>query len=314
MIWYFVHRRWIYTYGGIRDAFSSLLIYSDTPPSVRSGYNMKHVIKADGTKQPYDRYRVMRTARNYGVPDDYVIEVAAEVERHLYDGIRTRDILRMIHTYSRRYQPSVEGRTNVRRAIGLLAPKPDFELYVQALLKGSGYEVEEGRILKGRCGEHEVDAIARKDGITYFVEVKHHHSHHRMTGLDEGRIARAIVEDVQEGYKAGRNHFTVDKAMIVCNTKLSSHAKKYAACWDIRHIGWDNPKDENIASMVADRKLCPVTLIKGVNAKTRKKLVEGEIVTIGQLLEYSPETLSERTGISKKETIILVDRARRVVE
>ena len=275
---------------------------------------MKYVTKADGTKKPYDRHRVMRTAHNYGVPDDYVIEVAAEVERHLYDGIRTRDILRMIHTYARRYHPAVEGRTNVRRAIGLLGPKPDFELYVQALLRGSGYEVGAGRILKGRCGEHEVDAIARKDGITYFVEVKHHHNHHRMTGLDEGRIARAIVEDVQEGYKEGKNHFTVDKAMIVCNTKLSSHAKRYAACWDIKHIGWDNPKDENIAAMVADRKLCPVTLIKGVNAKTRKKLVEGGIVTVGQLLEHSTQTLAEKTGIATKEMSLLVDRARQVAE
>ena len=275
---------------------------------------MKYVIKADGTRQPYDRYRVMRTARNYRVPEDYVIEVAAEVERHLHDGIRTRDILRMIHTYARKYQPSVEGRTNVRRAIGLLGPKPDFELYVQALLRGSGYEVEGGRILKGRCGEHEVDAIAHKDGITYFVEVKHHYNHHRVTGLDEGRIARAIVEDVQEGYKAGKNHFTIDKAMIVCNTKLSSHAKRYAACWDIKHIGWDNPKDENIAAMVADRNLYPVTLIKGVNAEMRKKLVEAEIVTIGQLLDDSPETLAEKTGVPVGEIVSLVDRARKVVE
>lgn len=273
---------------------------------------MKYVIKADGTKQPYDRHRVMRTARNYGVPDDFVIEVAAEVERHLYDGIRTRDILRMIHTYARKYQPGVEGRTNVRRAIGLLSPKPDFELYVRALLKGSGYEVEEGRILKGRCGEHEVDAIARKDGITYFVEVKHHHNHHRMTGLDEGRIARAIVEDVQEGYKAGRNHFTIDKAMIVCNTKLSTHAKQYAACWDIKHIGWDNPQEENIASMVANRRLCPITLIKGVNARTRRKLVAAEIVTVGQLLGESPDVIAGKAGIPVEEIRLLADRAKKL--
>jgi hypothetical protein len=274
---------------------------------------MKNVIKADGTKQPYDRYKVMRTARNYGVPEEYIVEVAADIEKHLYEGMRTRDILRLIHTVARRYQPAVDARTNVRRAIGLFRPKPDFELYVQALLAGSGYEVGEGRILKGRCGEHEVDAIARKDGITYFVEVKHHHNHHRMTGLDEGRIARAIVEDVQEGYKEGRNHFTVDKAMIVSNTKLSSHAKRYAACWDIKHIGWDNPAEENIASMVADRMLCPVTLIKGVNARMRKNLVQAGIVTIGQLLAHSPGELAEMTGMPEREMILLSDRAEKVV-
>ena len=88
---------------------------------------MKCVIKADGTKQAYDRDRVMRTARNYGVPDDFLIEVAEDVERHLYDEIRTRDILRMIHTFARKYHPRVEDRTNVRQAIGMLGPKPDFE-------------------------------------------------------------------------------------------------------------------------------------------------------------------------------------------
>jgi Holliday junction resolvase-like predicted endonuclease len=273
---------------------------------------MKHVIKADGTKQPYDRHRVMRTARNYGVPEEFVIQVATDVERHLYDGIRTRDILRMIHTYARKYHPGVEGRTNVRRAIGLLGPKPDFELYVRAVLKGSGYEVEEGRILQGWCGEHEVDAIARKDGITYFVEVKHHHNHHRVTGLDEGRIARAIVEDVQEGYKKGRNSFTIDKAMIVTNTKLSAHAKRYAACWDIKHIGWDNPEGENIASMVSNRSLCPITLLKDVNTSTRKGLVDANIVTLGHLLGESPAKIAEKSGISEREICLLIDRARKL--
>ena len=270
------------------------------------------VIKADGTMQAYDRNKVMRTIRNYGIPDGEAEAVIEEIERHLHDRMRTRDILRLIRTVGRKYQPVVAERTNVRRAIGLFRPKPDFELYVQALLAGSGYEVGEGRILKGRCGEHEVDAIAAKDGITYFVEVKHHHNHHRMTGLDEGRIARAIVEDVQEGYKEGRNHFTVDKAMIVSNTKLSSHAKRYAACWDIKHIGWDNPAEENIASMVADRMLCPVTLIKGVNARMRKNLVYAGIVTIGQLLAHSPGELAEMTGEAEREMIIIADRAEKL--
>ena len=273
---------------------------------------MKCVIKADGTKQAYDRNRVMRTARNYGVPEDLVIEVAEDVERHLYDEIRTRDILRMIHTFARKYHPRAEDRTNVRQAIGILCPKPDFELYVRALLKGSGYEVEEGRILQGRCGEHEVDAIARKNGITYFVEVKHHCNHHRVTGLDEGRIARAIVEDVQEGYKEGRNSFTIDKAMIVTNTKLSAHAKRYASCWDIKHIGWDNPEEENIGSMVSNRSLCPITILKGVNACTLNKLVDAEIVTLGQLLGESPREIAERSGIPEKEVSQLIDRARKL--
>jgi len=272
------------------------------------------VTKADGTAQPYERYKVMRTLRNYGISEEQAASAVEEIEERLYERMRTRDVLKLIRSVGRKYQPAVAERTNVRRAIGMLRPKPDFELYVRALLAGCGYEVGEGRILRGRCGEHEVDAVACKDGITYFVEVKHHHNHHRMTGLDEGRIARAIVEDVQEGYKEGRNHFTVDKAMIVSNTKLSDHAKRYATCWDIKHIGWDHPAEENIARMVADPTLVPVTLIKGVNARMRDRLVAAKIVTVGQLLEHSPGELADMTGEAEGDMVVLVKRAGKVVD
>ena len=133
-----------------------------------------------------------------------------------------------------------------------------------------------------------------------------------MTGLDEGRIARAIVEDVQEGYKEGRNSFTIDKAMIVTNTNLSAHAKRYASCWDIKHIGWDFPEEENIASMVSNRSLCPITILKGVNACTQKGLLDAKIVTVGQLLGESPSEIAKRSGIPENEISQLRDRAKKM--
>ena len=76
--------------------------------------------------------------------------------------------------------------------------KPEFEVFVRVLLANKGFEVSPNRIIPGKCVEHEVDAIARKGGLTYFVEAKHHVNYHTPTGLDESRIARAILEDISE--------------------------------------------------------------------------------------------------------------------
>ena len=82
--------------------------------------------------------------------------------------------------------------------------KPEFENFVQVLLARNGFEVSPNRLVTGKCVEHEVDAIARKDGITFFVEAKHHVNYHTPTGLDESRIARAVLEDVTEGFRLGK--------------------------------------------------------------------------------------------------------------
>lgn len=275
---------------------------------------MIHVTKADGTLQPFDRYKVQRTARNLGIPQEYLEKIADDIEERLFEGIKTVRILQMIHSRGRLYWPSIAYRTNLRRSIALLRSKPDFEWYVQLLLAEHGYEVGQGRVIKGRCGEHEVDAIAKKNGIVYFIEAKHHFNHHRMTGLDEGRIARAIVEDAQEGYKTGRNHIVIDKAMIVCNTKLSNHAKRYASCWGIEHIGWDNPHEQNLKTMIEDTKAYPITIIKGMNSSIRRKLVRSRILMIKQLLTLTVGELSRETGLSHQKSKMLLDRSEKIME
>ena len=108
-----------------------------------------------------------------------------------------------------------------------MSSKPEFELFVQVLLMNNGFEVRPGQILRGKCVEHEVDAIARKDGVTFLVEAKHHFSYHALTGLDESRIARAILEDVTEGSLPNITGWKIDRAMIVTNTRYSDHAIHY---------------------------------------------------------------------------------------
>ena len=230
------------------------------------------------------------------------------------DGVKTAAVLRMIRARARTVRPAVRHRTDLRRALALLRPKPDFEEFVRVLLREHGYRVQAGCVLAGRCGEHEVDAVASKDGATIFVEVKHHASHHRMTGLDEGRIARAIVEDLQEGFRSGRCTVSIDGALIVCNTKLSEHAKRYAACRGIGHIGWDYPAEQNLRAMIEETQSYPVTIVSGVGPSVSARLAAAGVLMAKEVAYGDATAIARDTGLSLPEVLVIAGRARAILE
>ena len=138
-----------------------------------------------------------------GANREVAIQVAQEVEKNLYPDMTTQQILQIIFTMVIKHKPAVQHLFDLKQGISLMESKPEFEVFVRVLLAHSGFQVKPYTLLRGLCGEHEVDALVTKDDLTYLVEAKHHSNYHAFTGLDESRIARAIMEDVTDGYAPG---------------------------------------------------------------------------------------------------------------
>jgi hypothetical protein len=216
----------------------------------------------------------------------------------------------MIFRRLRKHKPAIKYQIDLRRALSLLSPTPDFERFIQLLLHENGYEVTPNQIIRGKCIEHEVDSVARKNGETCIVEVKHHFKYHTPTSLDVSRISRAVFEDVTEGYELGVNSLKIDYVLIVCNTKLSDHAKRYADCRGIRHIGWSSPNNRDLQTMIEEKKLYPITFLKALNGDARQKLTSNGLLLLKQLAAQNPMALRRLTGVSKEKAASLIDDAR----
>lgn len=271
------------------------------------------VTKADGTRQMFDKTKIMRTCLRMGATLAVAELIAEEIETRIYDGVETKKILQMIFKRLRKHKPVIRHQIDLRKALSLLNPAPDFERFIQLLLSEHDYEVTPNQIVSGRCVEHEVDAVARKNGKTCIVEVKHHFKYHTPTSLDVSRISRAVFEDVTEGYELGLNNLKIDYALIVCNTKLSEQAKRYADCRGIRHIGWSSPSNRDLQTMIEEKKLYPITFLKGLNAETRNKLASNGIILLKQLTEKNPTELRRQTGISKEKLESILGKARTIL-
>jgi hypothetical protein len=272
-----------------------------------------YVTKFDGTRQPFDKNKIVRTCMRMGATRTVAESIAEEIENRVYDGIETKKILQIIFKHLRKHKPITRHQIDLRKALSLLNPAPDFERFIQILLSEHGYEVTPNQIIQGRCVEHEVDAVARKNGKTCIVEVKHHYKYHTPTSLDVSRISRAVFEDVTEAYELGLNNLKIDYALIVCNTKLSEHAKRYADCRGISHIGWSSPQNRDLQTMIEEKKLYPITFLKGLNTETRNKLASNGVILLKQLTKKSPKELRKQTRVSKEKLRSIVDIARAIL-
>ena len=94
---------------------------------------------------------------------------------------------------------------------------------------------------------------------------------------------------------------------------MSEHAKRYADCRGIRHIGWSSPPNHDLQTMIEEKKLYPITFLKGLNAETRKRLASKGIILLRQLTGKSSKELRRQTGISKEKIESIIDKARTIL-
>lgn len=266
---------------------------------------MLRVRKADGRLEQYDSSKVIRTALHLGLDRAEAESLEKEISERIRDGIPTSEILSMIHELARKFRPELVHVRDLREAISALRPKPDFEEYARIVLREAGYLVEPGRVLEGRCVSHEIDGIAFKGEEVFVIEVKHHRNHHAYTGLGTVLELWAALEDLREGYRLGFHPYAFTSAILVCNTKISLHAERYARCKGIMYMGWRYPRAFALSDIVSSKKIYPITMLRTLSSDVIERLGERGIVTLNQLKGLRLDELAElvKTDLQEAERI-----------
>ncbi len=275
---------------------------------------MTFVIKFDGRKENFQKKKVYNTGLRMGLSKQDARDLADKVESKIYDGIQTKKILQMVFDFAREYKPEIRQRIDLRQAIGILRPKPDFETFVTLLLKEEGYSVVHNQIISGSCVDHEIDDVAKKGGETIYVEVKHHIQYHTFTGVGVFLEVQATFEDLVEGFANKKNKYNFSKAMVILNTKLSEHARIYAECKGIDFIAWKDPTDNGLEKRIEEHKLYPITLLKNLDSKTEAQLGDAGIVLLKQLAEMDAKEIARMSRISANRISDLANRARKLLQ
>jgi hypothetical protein len=272
-----------------------------------------NVRKFDGSKQQFDRNRIIHTCLRNGASEDSARKIADSIASDLYEGMATREILELVWSHLGRHHPESLARIDLRMALSILSSKPDFENYVSLILRNLGYTVQSNRVLRGKCVEHEIDAIAQKESRTYYVEIKHHRRAHTYTSLDVPMKVWATLQDLAEGKKLGHHNISFTNSLILCNTKFTNHARTYADCVGIDHIAWKSPAPNGLENIIERNGLYPVTLLRDVDRRLQRTLIDNGILLLRQLSGEDADILIEKRKISANQVSLLRNKSRRIL-
>jgi hypothetical protein len=170
---------------------------------------------------------------------------------------------------------------------------PDFEVYIQKLFRGLDYDVTSNRVIQGHCVTHEIDGIAAKDGKQYYIETKHHSKTHNLTPFIDSLAVKAKLDDIRRGHDEGKNMYDFEGAILICNTRMTEHARAYSRCVGIEHIGWNTPTGNGIDALIERSRVYPLTVLPTLTKNEARKLSSIGVITVQDILNLESSALGE---------------------
>ncbi len=269
----------------------------------------KYIVKANGTKEPYNEQKISSSFIKAGAPPDIAIKATGIINKKVKDDMSTDEIYHEALGHLRVIEPRTALKYSLKRAIMDLGPEGFvFEKYVARILKEYGYTTEVGRIVSGYCVEHEVDVIAKKENRICLVECKYHNSPGIKSDIKTALYIHSRFLDIEKAYREkDNNDHTYFEAWLVTNTKCTSDSIKYANCVNLKILAWQYPKVENLQYFIETKKLYPISILSTITRKQKEKLFDSDIILIKELGGYRMDNLTKLISVSQPQALKILN-------
>ncbi len=264
--------------------------------------------KNTGELVPFDVEKLKNALRRSGARDKEIEKVTEEVRDSLYEGITTKKIYQIAYRTLRKTSKRTAGRYRLKKAIFQFGPSGyPFEFFVAKLLEFEGYKTETGQIVQGRCVQHEVDVVARKNSKLLMCECKFHQSESIKSDVKIPLYVHSRFNDIKEKWLTeGENKDSDFEPLLITNTRFTEDAMQFGRCTGMRLISWDYPENDSLKDWIDRSGFHPITSLKSLTKKEKQGLLDKgtvlcrEIVEEPGLLDVLPITQRRARNIMKE--------------
>lgn len=266
---------------------------------------MAIVVKGDGTREVFELSKLEHSLARSGAPQEVVARVARSIGDGVRDGMTTSDIYRRAHALLGREERTFAARYSVRRALLDMGPTGyPFEDYFCELMRAKGYTASVRQIIEGRCTTHEVDVVLARGDENIGCELKFHNVPGFKTDLKTALYVRARFGDIEDRARDLGQTCDIREGWLVTNTKFTAQAIEYAECAGIRLLGWSYPGRDNLADIIEETGLYPITVLTTISKKEEALLLKNQ-VTLCRDVARDPSVLT-RAGIPRRKHATIV--------
>lgn len=259
-----------------------------------------YVINARGEREPFSFNKVYQSARRVGASDALAQDIAQDIERKAFDGMRTSDIFSQVRAALNKERPAWAIRFNLKEAMRKLGPTGfPFEAFVGNIFSALGFEVKLNQFLKGGCLIYEIDFIAQDKKVIKIGECKFHNQKDHTVNTHIVLEAYAKFLDLKQGFL--KNEKRESSFVIATNTKFTDRAKKYAKHNNLQLLGWRYPREEGLEKIIEKEKLYPVTILPSLNKPLARYFCDRQTMLVQDVLNIQFQNSFNQRGIQKTQ-------------
>lgn len=252
------------------------------------------VTKFSGEVVPFEEGKLYHSLKQVGTSEEHIQKVLQRIKEDMVDRQSTAKIYTKAFALLKQLSKASAARFNLKRSILDLGPSGfPFEKYIAELFQHQGYSVENNLIMKGKCVNHEVDVLAKRNKTALFIECKFHNRQGIKSDVKIALYYKARVDDLRQGNKNKPDFKGVEiKGCLVTNTRFSEDAIKYSKCENLRLMSWAYPFHGSLKDKIELSGLYPLTCLNSLKKKEKKVLLDQGVVMAKELL-YNPVLLND---------------------
>ncbi|MDD3531092.1 MAG: restriction endonuclease [Candidatus Pacebacteria bacterium] len=245
------------------------------------------IIKADGSREAFDPVRLVNSLRRAGAGEYAAERIASAITSTVVPDVTSKEIYARAFALLRKEARPVAARYALRRALFELGPTGHpFEDFISHLFRAEGWNVETRKMIRGKCVTHEVDFYAsrEKDNSFLAAELKYHNDPGYKTDLKIALYVKSRFDDIFACDPAVRA-CSVDRGLLVTNTKFTSEAIAYAECAGVELLGWSYPEKENLFARMNRARVYPITTVTSLSHAEKNILIGNDVIAVDQIVE-----------------------------
>ncbi len=265
------------------------------------------IIKSSGYKTNFSIEKLKNSLKRSGADAAVVQNIIDIVRDELYQGISTKEIYNRAFALLKKKKRVYASKYKLKKAIYELGPTGfPFEKFVGAILYYSGYEVQTGQILNGKCVSHEVDVIAYKDGQYIVAECKFHNEEGRNCDVKVPLYIHSRYRDILNHYEKSKPEKKIpNEGWVVTNTRFTADALQYGNCSGLFLLSWDYPENNGLKERIDRLGLYPITVSTLLTQREKQFLLSRDVVLCRELI--NDVFYLDHLGISEKRKKNILD-------
>lgn len=272
-----------------------------------------HVKKASGQIVPFDRDKLIRSLKRSGAYDQLAHQITDEIESEISHGLATKKIYQKAFQLLKRLNKPAATTYQLKKGVMELGPTGfPFEYLVASIFKEKGYQVEVGKIMQGKCVNHEVDVFATNENEVRFIECKFHNQSGVKSDVKIALYVTSRVNDLATKWKS--NH-PLDKRNIsgglVTNTKLTEDARTFSRCSGLIAMGWDSPSNRGLLDYLKLYSLLPITLLHKITKKEKARILDEGVILCRDLI--TNKGILEKLGFDLRRSEKIINEAKEMM-